>query len=66
MIDLYEKSHKDLEDDYESQQLNEFYNQEEYNQDKKEKLEKIRDSYKQGKLQLLKNGYVNNVSIYDR
>lgn len=65
MINLYEKSYKDLEDDYESQQLNEFYNQED-NEEKKERLKRIKDNYKQRKLQLLKKGYVNNVSIYDR
>lgn len=33
-----------LENDYEAQQLNEFYNQED-NEVKKEKLKKIRDDY---------------------
>ena len=44
MINLYEKSYKELEDDYESQQLNEFYNQED-NKEKKERLKKMRDDY---------------------
>lgn len=60
------KSPQDIDNNYEAQQLNDFYNQEEYNQDKKEKLTRIKDSYKQRKLQLLKKGYANNVSIYDR
>lgn len=62
----YSKLTQNLENDYEAQLLNDFYEQENENESKKEKLEKIRDSYKQRKLQFLKNGYVNNVSIYDR
>lgn len=41
-----------LDNDYEAQLLNEFYNQE--NESKKEKLQKIKDKYKQNKLQLSK------------
>ena len=58
------KIQQNIEDDYEAQQLNDFYNQE--NESKKEKLQKIRDKYKQNKLQLSKEGYTKNVSIYDR
>lgn len=35
---------QNIENDYEAQQLNEFYNQED-NEAKKEKLKKIRDDY---------------------
>ncbi len=38
------KLQQNIENDYEAQQLNEFYNQED-NKSKKEKLEKIRDTY---------------------
>ena len=62
----YSKLTQNLENDHEAQLLNDFYEQENENESKKEKLEKIRDSYKQGKLQFLKNGYINNVSIHDR
>lgn len=64
----YSKLTQNLENDYEAQLLNDFYEQENENENelKKEKLEKIRDSYKQGRLQFLKNGYINNVSIRDR
>lgn len=41
------KSSQDIDNNYEAQQLNDFYNQEEYNQDKKEKLKQIRDNYRQ-------------------
>lgn len=41
------KSPRDIDNNYEAQQLNDFYNQEEYNQDKKEKLKQIRDNYRQ-------------------
>ena len=40
----YSKLIQSLENDYEAQQLNEFYNQED-NEAKKEKLKKIRDDY---------------------
>lgn len=40
----YLKLVQSLENDYEAQQLNEFYNQED-NKAKKEKLKKIRDDY---------------------
>ena len=40
----YSKLVQNLENDYEAQQLNEFYNQED-NEAKKEKLKKIRDDY---------------------
>ena len=40
----YSKLVQSLENDYEAQQLNEFYNQE-GNEAKKEKLKKIRDDY---------------------
>ena len=40
----YLKLVQSLENDYEAQQLNEFYNQED-NKAKKEKLKKIRDNY---------------------
>ena len=40
----YSKLVQGLENDYEAQQLNEFYNQED-NEAKKEKLKKIRDDY---------------------
>lgn len=40
----YSKLVQSLENDYEAQQLNEFYNQED-NEAKKEKLKKIRDDY---------------------
>lgn len=40
----YSKLAQSLENDYEAQQLNEFYNQED-NKAKKEKLKKIRDDY---------------------
>ena len=40
----YSKLVQSLENDYEAQQLNEFYNQED-NEVKKEKLKKIRDDY---------------------
>lgn len=43
-MNILEKTSKDLENDYEAQQLNEFYNQED-NKAKKEKLKKIRDNY---------------------
>ena len=43
-MNILEKTNKDLENDYEAQQLNEFYNQED-NKAKKEKLKKIRDNY---------------------
>ena len=38
------KTMQNIENDYEAQQLNEFYNQED-NEAKKEKLKKIRDDY---------------------
>ena len=38
---------RDIDNNYEAQQLNDFYNQEEYNQDKKEKLKQVRDNYRQ-------------------
>lgn len=44
MMNTLEKTYKDLENDHEAQQLNEFYNQED-NEAKKEKLKKIRDDY---------------------
>lgn len=44
MMNILEKTYKDLENDHEAQQLNEFYNQED-NEAKKEKLKKIRDDY---------------------
>ena len=44
VLNMLEKTYKDLENDYEAQQLNEFYNQED-NKAKKEKLKKIRDNY---------------------
>lgn len=53
------KLQQNIENDYEAQQLNEFYNQED-NKSKKEKLEKIRDNYKQ-KL-ILKQRNLNNES----
>lgn len=37
------KIQQNIENDYEAQQLNEFYNQE--NEDKKDKLQKIRNNY---------------------
>ena len=37
------KIQQHIEDEYEAQQLNDFYNQE--NESKKEKLKKIRDNY---------------------
>lgn len=37
------KIQQNIENEYEAQQLNEFYNQE--NEEKKEKLQKIRDNY---------------------
>lgn len=37
------KIQQNIENEYEAQQLNEFYNQE--NEDKKDKLQKIRDNY---------------------
>ena len=40
----YFKIMQNIENDYEAQQLNEFYNQED-NEAKKEKLKKIRDNY---------------------
>ena len=40
----YSKLVQSLENDYEAQQLNEFYNHED-NEAKKEKLKKIRDDY---------------------
>lgn len=40
----YFKITQNIENDYEAQQLNEFYNQED-NVAKKEKLKKIRDNY---------------------
>lgn len=40
----YLKLAQSLENDYEAQQLNEFYNQED-NKAEKEKLKKIRDDY---------------------
>lgn len=40
----YSKLVQSLENDYEAQKLNEFYNQED-NEAKKEKLKKIRDDY---------------------
>lgn len=40
----YFKTVQNIENDYEAQQLNEFYNQED-NEAKKEKLKKIRDDY---------------------
>ena len=40
----YSKLIQSLENDYEAQQLNEFYNQED-TEAKKEKLKKIRDDY---------------------
>ena len=40
----YSKLAQSLENDYEAQQLNEFYNQED-NKAEKEKLKKIRDDY---------------------
>ena len=40
----YSKLVQSLENDYEAQQLNEFYSQED-NEVKKEKLKKIRDDY---------------------
>ena len=40
----YFKTMQNIENDYEAQQLNEFYNQED-NEAKKEKLKKIRDIY---------------------
>lgn len=40
----YLKLTQSLENDYEAQQLNEFYNQED-NKAEKEKLKKIRDDY---------------------
>ena len=58
MINLYEKSHKDLENDYESQQLNEFYNQED-NKEKKEKLEKVRDNYRKQRIILKQREVIN-------
>lgn len=53
------KLQQNIENDYEAQQLNEFYNQED-NKSKKEKLQKIRDKYKQ-KL-ILKQRNLNNES----
>ena len=37
------KIQQNIENEYEAQQLNEFYNQE--NEDKKDKLQKIRNNY---------------------
>lgn len=48
----YSKLVQSLENDYEAQQLNEFYNQED-NEAKKEKLKKIRDDYYSKKIIVL-------------
>ncbi len=51
---------QNLENDYEAQLLNDFYNQE--NENKKEKLEKIKDNYKQKRLQLSIKRYIKNIT----
>ena len=49
-----------LENDYEAQLLNDFYNQE--NENKKEKLEKIKNNYKRKRLQLSIKRYTKNIT----
>lgn len=50
------KSPQDIDNNYEAQQLNDFYNQEEDSlKEKREKLEKIRNNYKQKQLILQLN-----------
>lgn len=50
------KSPRDIDNNYEAQQLNDFYNQEEnLLKEKREKLEKIRNNYKQKQLILQLN-----------
>ena len=48
----YSKLVQSLENDYEAQQLNDFYNQED-NEAKKEKLKKIRNDYYSKKIIVL-------------